>query len=276
MRTRKRGFLAVAGLAALALAASACSTTNTSGSGGNVSLNDGLQALNPGTGSPQRGGTLNMLGIGDVDEMDPNISYYTIGYLSLRMWARGLYAYPATPGKTTTPVPDLATAAPVISDGGLKYTVTIRTGAQFDTSPFTPVTGADEIIGLKRACNPAQPWGGLLAAGLAQGLPQLPDVVTDQHRRRRGRLTRPQHPGQGVGRHHLAGLQQQPCQQRPDPPARRCQLTLAAAHHHRPQQPELHRPRHGTPPRLRARHLCAYIGGTSARWRLPAPYTRML
>ena len=172
MRTRKRSFLAVAGLAALALAASACSNTNTNSGSGNVSLNDGLQALNPGTGTPQKGGTLNMLGTGDVDFMDPNISYYSIGYLNLRMWARGLYAYPATPNKTTTPAADLATGAPVISDGGLKYTVTIRSGAQFDTTPFTPVTGADEIIGLKRSCNPAQPFGGLpdfenLIAGMA-------------------------------------------------------------------------------------------------------------
>ena len=43
-----------------------------------------------------------MLGIGDVDFMDYNISYYTIGYLGLRPWLRGLYAYPAVVGKTTT------------------------------------------------------------------------------------------------------------------------------------------------------------------------------
>jgi peptide/nickel transport system substrate-binding protein len=172
MRTRKRSFLAVAGLAALALAASACGSSNSGSSGGPVSLNNGLQALNPGTGTPVTGGTLNILGIGDVDFMDPNISYYSIGELSQRMWIRGLYAYPATPGQTTTPAPDLATGMPVISNGGKTYTVTIRSGAQFDTTPFTPVTGADELIGLKRSCNPAEPWGGLpdfinLIAGMA-------------------------------------------------------------------------------------------------------------
>jgi peptide/nickel transport system substrate-binding protein len=161
MRTRKRSFLAVAGLAALALAASACGSSNSGSSGGPVSLNNGLQALNPGTGTPVTGGTLNLLGIGDVDFMDPNISYYSIGELSQRMWIRGLYAYPATPGQTTTPAPDLATGMPVISNGGTTYTVTIRSGAQFDTTPFSPVTGADELIGLKRSCNPAEPWGGL-------------------------------------------------------------------------------------------------------------------
>ena len=41
------------------------------------------------------GGTLNMLGAGDVDYMDPNISYYSIGYLGLRLWSRQLFTYPA-------------------------------------------------------------------------------------------------------------------------------------------------------------------------------------
>jgi peptide/nickel transport system substrate-binding protein len=159
MRTRKRSFLAVAGLAALALSASACGSSS-SGSSGNVSLDSGLQGLNPGSGTPTKGGTLNMLGQGDVDFMDPNISYYSIGYLAQRMWIRGLYAYPAVPNKTTTVAPDLATGPPVVSNNGLTYTITIRSGAQFDTTPFSPVTAADAVIGLKRSCNPVQPFGG--------------------------------------------------------------------------------------------------------------------
>ena len=63
------------------------------------SLSSGTQGLNPGSGSPKSGGTLNMLGLGDVDYMDPNISYFTIGYLGERPWIPGLYAYPATPGR---------------------------------------------------------------------------------------------------------------------------------------------------------------------------------
>jgi peptide/nickel transport system substrate-binding protein len=165
MRTPKRSFMAVSGLAALALVATACGSTSSTPSGssssGTVSLDNGLQGINPGTGAAQKGGTLNMLGVGDVDYVDYNISYYTIGYLGQRMWVRGLYAYPATAGKTTTTVPDLATAAPVVSNGGKTYTVTIRTGAQWDTTPASPVTGADAVLGLKRACNPAQPFGGL-------------------------------------------------------------------------------------------------------------------
>jgi peptide/nickel transport system substrate-binding protein len=161
---RKPRLAAVAVLAAVAMVAAACGSSgssSTSGKGAGVSLDNGLQALNPGTGAPQRGGTLNMLGTGDVDFMDYNISYYTIGYLGQRMWVRGLYAYPAIPGQTTAPAPDLATDAPAVSNGGLTYTVTIRSGAQWNTTPPTPVTAADAVLGLKRACNPVQPFGGL-------------------------------------------------------------------------------------------------------------------
>ena len=71
MRTPKRSYLAVAGLAALALAATACGSSGGSSSGGSssgsgVSVSNGLQGLNPG-GTPKAGGTLNMLGVGDVD-----------------------------------------------------------------------------------------------------------------------------------------------------------------------------------------------------------------
>jgi peptide/nickel transport system substrate-binding protein len=113
-----------------------------------------------------RGGTLNMLGTGDVDYMDPNVSYYPTGYLVLRMWSRQLLAYPARPGHTTQVVADLATEVPTVANGGisadgLTYKLTIRTGAMWDTSPPRQVTAADMVLGLKRACNPAQPFGGL-------------------------------------------------------------------------------------------------------------------
>jgi peptide/nickel transport system substrate-binding protein len=164
MRKRTRGYAAVVGLSALALVVAACggsSAKTSSGSSSGSSSTQGLQGLNPGTGTPQKGGTLNMLGQGDVDYMDYNISYYTIGYLGQRPWVRGLYANPAIPGKTTTAAPDLATALPTVSNGGKTYSVTIRTGAMWNTTPARQVTAADALLGLKRSCNPAQPFGGL-------------------------------------------------------------------------------------------------------------------
>ncbi|HCU93316.1 MAG TPA: hypothetical protein DHU96_11525 [Actinobacteria bacterium] len=162
MRIRSRGLAAGAGLAALALLAAACGGGGTTAPSASPSAGAaGFQGLNPGTGAPKSGGTLNMLGLGDVDYFDYNISYYTIGGLAQRMWIRGLYAYPAIPGKTTLPYPDLATAAPAVSNGGKTYSVTIRTGAMWDSTPPRQVTAADAVIGLKRSCNPVQPFGGL-------------------------------------------------------------------------------------------------------------------
>src|SRR6516164_7689574 len=167
MRTRTRGSLAIAGMAVLAMTAAACSSSSSTSGGNNASggtnlLHSGVQALNPGTGSPKMGGTLNMLGDGDVDYMDYNASYYTIGYLAQRMWQRSLYAYPAAPGHVTSPVPDLATALPAVSNGGKTLTITIRTGAKWNTTPARQVTAADVILGMKRACNPTPThFGGL-------------------------------------------------------------------------------------------------------------------
>ena len=43
----------------------------------------GFQALNPGT--PQYGGTLNMVGVSDVDHMDYDMAYYSTDYQALRL-----------------------------------------------------------------------------------------------------------------------------------------------------------------------------------------------
>jgi peptide/nickel transport system substrate-binding protein len=106
-----------------------------------------------------------MLGAGDVDYMDPNISYYSVGYLALRLWSRQLFTFPAVEGQTTTAVPDLATQLPSTSNGGISkdgktYTISIRKGAMWNTTPARQVTAADVVRGVKRTCNPVQPFGG--------------------------------------------------------------------------------------------------------------------
>ncbi|MFG1815254.1 ABC transporter substrate-binding protein [Kribbella sp. NPDC049174] len=136
-----------------------------------------LAACNSGGGSPSgsgstaatpvTGGTLNMLGAGDVDYMDPNLSYYSVGYLNLRMWSRQLFTYPADPGgKNTSPVADLATELPTAANGGISadgktYTIKIRPGAKWNTTPARQVTAADLVRGVKRTANPVQPFGGI-------------------------------------------------------------------------------------------------------------------
>jgi peptide/nickel transport system substrate-binding protein len=146
--------------------AAACSSSSTSGSGSNTTgpqqLTAGWQGLNPGTGAPQRGGTLNMIGISDVDYMDYDVGYYTTDYQVSRLTVRQLYSWPATPGHNTVAAPDLATALPVVSDNGLKQAVTLRSGVMWNTNPARAVTAADVVRGIKRACNPSPvSFGGM-------------------------------------------------------------------------------------------------------------------
>jgi len=160
--TKRVGLSMLAVVSMLGLAACGSSGGGGGGGGGGGA---GQSALNGGTKGAVKGGTLNMLGQSDIDYMDPNISYYSIGYLGLREWSRQLFTYPATPGKTTTAVPDLATQMPTTSNGGVSadgktYTITIRKGAKWDTSPARQVTAADVVRGVKRTCNPTQPFGG--------------------------------------------------------------------------------------------------------------------
>jgi peptide/nickel transport system substrate-binding protein len=161
--------LVIAAIAGLVLAA--CSSSSKSSSGGGSTPTTGASAppsqaipnqkyADNNHGTPVTGGTLTMLGVGDVDYMDPNASYYSVGYLNLRMWSRSLYTYPAVTGKTTIIQPDLATALPTITNGGKTYSVTIRNGVMWDTSPPRQVTAADVVRGVKRQCNPAQPFAG--------------------------------------------------------------------------------------------------------------------
>ncbi|HET8562030.1 MAG TPA: ABC transporter substrate-binding protein [Marmoricola sp.] len=159
--TKRVGLSMLAVVSMLTLAA--CGSSG--GGGGGNTNNSGQSAQNGGTQGAVSGGTLNLLGQSDVDYMDPNVSYYTIGYLGLRMWSRQLFTYPATPGKTTTAVPDLATSVPTQANGGISkdgktVTITLRKGAKWNTSPARQVTAADVVRGVKRTCNPTQPFGG--------------------------------------------------------------------------------------------------------------------
>ncbi len=156
MNPRTRRLATVAGACAVGLALSACSGT-TSSTSGESGAGDGEE--------PVTGGTLNMLGSGDVDYMDPNVSYYSTGYTGLRLWSRQLFTYPAEEGKATTAAPDLAEELPTpgngVSEDGLTYTFTLREGVQWNTEPARDVTAQDLVRGVKRTCNPAQPFGGL-------------------------------------------------------------------------------------------------------------------
>ena len=149
---KRRTALFAAGLVTVALVSSAC------GSGGGSGSDDEA-------GKPVKGGTLNMLGVGDVDYVDPNVTYYSAGNTLTRMYARQLFTFPAEEGKTNTVVPDMAEEIPTTDNGGISsdgktYTIKMRSGIKWNTSPARPVTAEDFVRGVKRTCNPIQPFGG--------------------------------------------------------------------------------------------------------------------
>jgi peptide/nickel transport system substrate-binding protein len=165
----------MAAVAMLAIGCSSSSKTSSNNGGGgtgsggstttvcaNCASTSGVQIANINAGgTPVSGGTLHVLGASDVDNnLDPNIGYYTLDYAASLLYNRPLYAYPSTPGQTFTAVPDIATGEPVVSDNGLKYAVTIRTGAMWNTNPPRQVNAADVVRGVERSCNPATPFGG--------------------------------------------------------------------------------------------------------------------
>ena len=53
------------------------------------------------TGAPTNGGTLKLLGSGDVDHLDPASAYYTVSYTLERAFTRQLVSYPASSDITT-------------------------------------------------------------------------------------------------------------------------------------------------------------------------------
>lgn len=145
-------------VATLAVLAGSALTLAACGSGGSTTTGT--------TGSPVMGGTLKLLGSSDVDHLDTASAYYTASYTVERTYARQLFSYPASTDTTTanTPVPDLATEMPTTANGGISadgktYTIHLRTGVNWDTSPARPVTAQDAVLGLKRLCNPVSPVG---------------------------------------------------------------------------------------------------------------------
>jgi ABC-type transport system substrate-binding protein len=152
---RNRRPLALASLvAALALLAAACGGQSSGGTSA------------AGAGSPQTGGTLKLLGSSDVDHLDTASAYYVTSYTLERAFTRQLFSYPASTDTTTadTPVADVATEIPTEGNGGISpdgrtWTIHLRSGVRWNTSPAREVTAKDFVRGLERLCNPVSPVG---------------------------------------------------------------------------------------------------------------------
>jgi peptide/nickel transport system substrate-binding protein len=89
---------------------------------------------------------------GGVDSLDPGYWYYQTDYAYLASTTqRQLYGWPPN---NTAPAPDLATAPPVVSDGGKTLTIKIRSGIKYSPPLQTrTVAAADIKYGIERCFN---------------------------------------------------------------------------------------------------------------------------
>jgi peptide/nickel transport system substrate-binding protein len=126
-------------IAALALAA--CGGSNGNG--------NAPSAQNKAAPHAKSGGELKFLYSGDVDNIDPGITYYTGGYLIVYATQRPLVNY--KPDDSTRPVPDLAQALPEVSPDNRTVTVKLRPGVKFSPPVNREVTSADVKYGIERA-----------------------------------------------------------------------------------------------------------------------------
>lgn len=115
---------------------------------------------------PKRGGTLKLLGQSDIFNLDTTSGYYTVNNILYRSYARQLLTYRNSASFQTQIklVPDIATAVPTTSNGGISkdgktYTLHLKSGVKWSSSPPRQVTGADFVREFKLLCNPASPTG---------------------------------------------------------------------------------------------------------------------
>ena len=87
------------------------------------------------------GGAATFLAAGDVDYLDPGLTYYTFGFMVQFAVNRALYQY--EPGRTA-PVPDLATTPPQISEDNRAITVRLRPDVRY-APPVQGVVTADDV-----------------------------------------------------------------------------------------------------------------------------------
>ncbi len=84
---------------------------------------------------------------GDVDSIDPGITYYSGGYMVSGVTQRAPMAY--EPGRAQAR-PDLATTAPTVSDDGKTVTVKLRSGVHFSPPVKREVVAADVKYAIER------------------------------------------------------------------------------------------------------------------------------
>jgi peptide/nickel transport system substrate-binding protein len=151
---RRFGMFRLAVLAgAVAIVIAGCggsSSSSSSSSSSGSSSGSATSATGASAGKPVKGGTVTILETaGGIDNLDPGYWYYQTDYIDmLRTTQRTLYGFPAS---AINPVPDLATALPVLSDGNKTLTIHIRSGVHYSPPlQSKTVTSADIKYSMER------------------------------------------------------------------------------------------------------------------------------
>jgi peptide/nickel transport system substrate-binding protein len=131
---------------------------------------DDVQVARPGAGdepgTPVRGGTLKVVGNSDVDHLATTSGYVTGSMWLSRTFARQLVTYPpGTDYETSISIAaDIARELPTPANGGISadgrtYTLHLRDGVRWNSSPPRAVTAHDFVRAFKLFCNPVTPVG---------------------------------------------------------------------------------------------------------------------
>jgi peptide/nickel transport system substrate-binding protein len=149
-RRRTFGLAALGAAAALALAACSSSTSSSvspTSSPSTTGYNAGLTTVvNPST---HKGGTLTYDWRSAPDSFDPGNTYYAADWDFARLYSEAMMTYENCPGACgKTLIPALAAAPGVVSDNGLTWTYTLKSGVKFQDG--TPVTSQDVKYAIER------------------------------------------------------------------------------------------------------------------------------
>ena len=183
MRSRSRllgvflpGLLAVVSIGLAACGSSSKSSSSGSSSGGSSSSSSSVSAevakFAPLTSAPagaKKGGTLTVIGKGDIDYIDPGATYSQWGLVVQWAAQSPLMGWP--PNVTSAPVPLLAASQPTLTDGG--KTVTFKIKPNIHYSPpigggpgwSKPVVSQDVKYAIDRGLMPGVPNGYLTLYG---------------------------------------------------------------------------------------------------------------
>jgi peptide/nickel transport system substrate-binding protein len=135
---------------------SSSGTSSTASSAPKIPLKAGENALDESISGGKKGGTLTVLSSENFSHLDPGQAYFSLDYGPVYSMQRPLLTY--MPNSQTQLAPDLATAVPStsnggISDGGKTITVHIQPNVKYAPPVNRTVTSSDVKFAIERLAN---------------------------------------------------------------------------------------------------------------------------